>query len=286
MPVRQPAVAGRFYPADRARCVREIERCLPESPPSGLPERIVGGVVPHAGWAFSGPTAAKVFSSIASQFTPDTIVLLSAMHARGASQPALYGSGAWRTPLGEVPVDEALARALLTNDETFIDRPAAHAGEHSAEVQVPFIQYLFPKARILPIMMSPDQEAVSAGKALGQTIASAEQHVVVVGTSDLTHYGPSFYGFAPAGTGQDALDWVRDNDRRVIDLMLELKARKIVPEATAHHNACGGGAIAATVAAARKLGAEQGVLLEYTTSYDVRPQGIPSDFVGYAAVVF
>jgi hypothetical protein len=286
MPVRQPAVAGRFYPADRARCIREIERCLPDSLPSDLPERIVGGIVPHAGWAFSGPTAAKVFSAIASQFTPDTVVLLSAMHARGASQPALYGSGAWRTPLGEAPVDEELAQVLLSTDGEFVDRPAAHAGEHSAEVQVPFIQHLFPEAQILPIMMPPDQEAVSAGKVLGQTLAASDRRVVAVGTSDLTHYGPSFYGFAPAGTGQDALDWVRENDRRVIDLMLDLKARKIVPETTAHHNACGGGAIAATVAAARKLGAEEGVLLEYTTSYDVRPQGVPSDFVGYAAVVF
>lgn len=286
MPVRQPAVAGRFYPADRGRCRREIERCLPDSPPSGLPERIVGGVVPHAGWAFSGPTAAKVFSAIASQFTPDTVVLLSAMHARGASQPALYGSGAWRTPLGEAPVDEELAQVLLSADGDFVDRPAAHAGEHSAEVQVPFVQYLFPEARILPIMMPPDQEAVSAGKVLARVTSGSEKEIVVVGTSDLTHYGPSFYGFAPAGTGQEALDWVRDNDRRVIDLMLELKARQIVPETTAHHNACGGGAIAGTVAAARKLGAEEGVLLEYTTSYDVRPQGIPTDFVGYAAVVF
>lgn len=286
MPVRQPTVAGRFYPADRARCIREIERCLPDSPPSDLPQPIVGGIVPHAGWTFSGPTAAKVFSAIASQSTPDTVVLLSAMHARGASQPALYGSGAWRTPLGEAPVDEELAQALLSTDGEFVDRPAAHAGEHSAEVQVPFIQHLFPEAQILPIMMPPDQEAVSAGKVLGQTLAASDQRVVVVGTSDLTHYGPSFYGFAPAGTGQDALDWVRENDRRVIDLMLDLKARKIVPETTAHHNACGGGAIAATVAAARKLGAEEGVLLEYTTSYDVRPQGVPSDFVGYAAVVF
>ena len=286
MPVRQPAVAGRFYPADQARCRREIERCLPESPPSGLPERIVGGVVPHAGWAFSGPTAAKVFSAIASQFTPDTVVLLSAMHARGASQPALYGSGAWRTPLGEAPVDEDLAQALLRTEGEFIDRPAAHAGEHSAEVQVPFVQHLFPEAQILPIMMPPDQEAVSAGKSLARVISGSEKEIVVVGTSDLTHYGPSFYGFAPAGTGQDALDWVRDNDRRVIDLMLELKARQIVPETTAHHNACGGGAIAGTVAAARKLGAQEGVLLEYTTSYDVRPQGTPTDFVGYAAVIF
>jgi hypothetical protein len=198
----------------------------------------------------------------------------------------VYGSGAWLTPLGEAPIDEELAQALLAANGEFIDRPAAHASEHSAEVQVPFIQYLFPQARILPIMMPPDQDVVSAGKSLARTISTADRRVVVVGTSDLTHYGPSFYGFAPAGTGQAALEWVRDNDQRVIDLMLELKARKIVPETTAHHNACGGGAIAATVAAARKLGAEKGFLLEYTTSYDVRPQGIPSDFVGYAAVVF
>jgi AmmeMemoRadiSam system protein B len=186
-----------------------------------------------------------------------------------------------------VAIDEDLAQELLEEGQgALVDAPHAHAGEHSAEVQVPFIQFLFPEARILPIMMPPSHVVVAAGETIAHTVARSTREVVTVGTSDLTHYGARFYGFAPAGTGEAALEWVRGNDRRVIDLMLGLRAEEILPEANAHHNACGAGAVAATVAAARTLGSSHGVLLEYTTSHHVRPQGVASDFVGYTAVVF
>ena len=108
----------------------------------------------------------------------------------------------------------------------------------------------------------------------------------IVGTTDLTHYGRAYYGFAPAGAGERALEWARANDEQVLDLILAMRAEDIVAEAAAHHNACGGGAIAGTIAAARALGAEKGYLLEYTTSHDVMPRGPATDFVGYAAIVF
>jgi len=287
MRVRRPVVAGQFYPSDRAGCIRMIEECLPAQPLTGLPENIVAGVVPHAGWVFSGPTAAKVFAVIRSQFTPDTVVLLSANHRWGGFRPAVYGSGAWLTPLGEVEVDADLAQAVIQEGAgTIVDAPEAHAGEHSAEVQVPFIQYLFPQARILPILVSPDERAIEAGEAIARAIAASGKRAVVVGTSDLTHYGAMYYGFAPAGTGERALAWARANDERVIRLMLDMRAEEVIPETETHHNACGGGAIAATIAAARALGAQKGVLLEYTNSHQVMPRGPATDFVGYAAVVF
>jgi AmmeMemoRadiSam system protein B len=287
MRVRQPVVAGRFYPGGRAACLRAIEGCLPDGPPAGLPDRIVAGIVPHAGWVFSGPTAAKVFVAIQSQFTPDSVVLLSAMHGWGAVRPAVCADGAWATPLGEAAVDEDLARVLLEEAAgSLIDAPEAHAGEHSAEVQVPFIQHLFPQARILPVMVPTDDRAVSVGQAIARAVARSGKAVVVVGTTDLTHYGAQYYGFAPAGVGEPALEWVRANDKRVIDLMLQMRAAEVVAEAEGHRNACGAGAIAASVTAAGALDAQRGVLLEYTTSYHVDPRGPASDFVGYAAVVF
>lgn len=287
MRVRRPVVAGQFYPSDRTGCIRMIEECLPAQPLTGLPEMIVAGVVPHAGWVFSGPTAAKVFAAIKSQFIPETVVLLSADHRWGRFRPAVYGSGAWLTPLGEVEVAADLAQAVIREGAgRLVDAPEAHAGEHSAEVQVPFIQHLFPQARILPILVSPDELALEAGEAIARAIAAWGQRAVVVGTSDLTHYGAMYYGFAPAGTGERALAWARANDERVIRLMLEMRAEEVVPETETHHNACGGGAIAATIAAARALGAQKGVLLEYTNSHQVRPRGPATDFVGYAAVVF
>ncbi len=113
----------------------------------------------------------------------------------------------------------------------------------------------------------------------------------MVGTTDLTHYGATAYRFAPKGTGREALEWVKnENDRRMVDLMRELKAEEAVAEAAEHKNACGAGAVAATLGAARALGSQGGHLIEYTTSYDVlRDQlygDVVGDFVGYAGMVF
>lgn len=287
LPVRQPVVAGRFYPGDRMSCIRKIKQCLPSEADLELPERIVAGLVPHAGWDFSGAVAARVFAAIRSQGGVETFVLISAMHHLGAPHPAVYARGRWATPLGEVEVDEELAAAVLeAGAGLLVDSPEAHSGEHSAEVQVPFIQHLFPDARILPVLIPPDNDATRTGEVIGQVISKVQRLIAVVGTTDLTHYGAVYYGFAPAGTGESALEWVRSNDERVIDLIVDLRAEDIVAETSAHHNACGGGAIAGTVAAARTLGAEKGLLLEYTTSHHVMPRGPATDFVGYAAIVF
>jgi AmmeMemoRadiSam system protein B len=167
-----------------------------------------------------------------------------------------------------------------------VDAPEAHSGEHSAEVQVPFIQHLFPEARIVPILILPDENAPRVGEIIGETASVERRRVAIVGTTDLTHYGGRYYGFAPAGTGEQALEWVRANDMRVIDLIVTMEAEDIVAETATHRNACGGGAVAGTVAAARTLGAEKGYLLEYTTSHHVMPRGPATDFVGYASIVF
>jgi AmmeMemoRadiSam system protein B len=286
-PVRRPAVAGQFYPNDYTSCVRMIEQCLPARPSPDLPEKIVAGLVPHAGWVFSGAVAARVFAAIHTQGTPETFVLLSAVHRWGAPRSAVYARGRWATPLGEVEVDEELAAAVIEGgDGLLINSPEAHSGEHSVEVQVPFIQYLFPEAKILPILIPPDEDAARAGAVVGQAVSAAHKPTAVVGTTDLTHYGATYYGFAPAGTGERALEWVRANDERVINLILSMQAEEILPETAGHHNACGGGAVAGTIAAARALGAEKGYLLEYTTSHHVAPRGPATDFVGYAAIVF
>jgi len=287
LPVRLPVVAGQFYPGDRESCVRMIKQCLPAGPSPDLPGKIVAGLVPHAGWVFSGAVAARVFAAIHARGAPETFFLLSAVHRWGGARSAVYARGRWATPLGEVEVDEELATDVLkAGADLLADSPEAHTGEHSVEVQVPFVQYLFPKSKIVPVLIPPDDNAAHVGEVIGQAIHTAQKSVVIVGTTDLTHYGRTYYGFAPAGTGERALEWVRANDERVIGLILALRAEDVVTETTTHHNACGGGAVAATVAAARTLGAEKGYLLEYTTSHHVMPQGPATDFVGYAAIVF
>jgi len=153
------------------------------------------------------------------------------------------------------------------------------------EVQMPFLRYFFPAAKIVPIRISPDNKAGRLGHRIGEVIARSKKKIVVIGSTDLTHYGDD-YGFAPAGRGRKALEWMEDNDSRMIKLALNLESEAIVEEARSHYNSCGSGALAATIAAAGALGAKKGVLLEYTTSFNVSPEPEFYRAVGYAGMVF
>ncbi len=292
MMVRQPAVAGRFYPRNRHACEDAIKKMFVPQDFPDVPDHPVGGVVPHAGWLFSGDTAFTVYRAIESRRRPATFVLMGAAH-RPLAGNALFPEGAWQSPLGEVPIDERLASDILgragVGDLLSAD-PSAHEAEHSLEVQLPLLQYLFPDVRIVPILLAADDTAVALGRVVGETIRDRRADAVCIGSSDLTHYGPS-YGFTPQGLGEAAIRWVRDeNDRRMLRLMETLDAEQIVPEARTHMNACGAGAIAATVAAVRVLGATAGHVIRYTTSFDVLRDRMGQDdyqaAVGYPGVVF
>lgn len=290
MQTRKPIVAGQFYPDRHDACVDEINDCLKQAVMSeSLPETIVAGIVPHAGWAFSGPLAAMVFSAVKQQHEKvHTFVIFGAAHSYFGKSPAVYGSGSWTTPLGEIVIDEGLADAILSTD-TAVSSPDAHKSEHSIEVQVPFIQYLFAGAKILPILVPPTKQAVTLGRVVGDIIsADRERKIVCIGSTDLTHYGPH-YGFTPMGTGSDALQWASEvNDRQFIDLALELEPEKMLSGAAESCNACGAGAAAAAAAAAKKLGKTKGLLLAHTNSNEImlRMGSSSADSVGYAAIVF
>jgi AmmeMemoRadiSam system protein B len=292
MAVRQPFRAGSFYPAERAECEAELSRCMGAVGPAFSKEparRCVAVIAPHAAWAYSGTTAAHSFSSIAAANPlPRTVVIVGAVHVSGVYRASLMTTGSWKTPLGEIEINSALAGAIRKRDPNLIaDDAWVHRVEHSIEVLLPFIQKVVPGARFVPLMVPPLREASRVGMALAEAIASIDEPAVIVGSTDLTHYGEDTYGFAPAGSGFESLEWVKqENDRRMIDLMLRMRPDDVVEEARAHHNACGAGAIAATLVAAKALGAKKGQLLRYTTSYDERPEGPPRDFVGYASVLF
>ena len=286
MAIRHPVVAGTFYPGDEAGARREVQRTLQQAKMVELPGPIRAGVVPHAGWSFSGVTAAHFFRALGGQEPPDTFILLGAVHRWGVDAAAIYPSGRWQTPLGRIRIDEPLAEeAVYLGANTFARAPEVHDDEHSIEVQIPFIQHLYPEALILPVAVPPESEAQKVGRLLAQAAEGLGRRAVAVGSSDLTHYGPR-YGMAPAGTGEAALEWTHRNDRRIIDWMLEMRADEVLREAEAHHNACGAGAIAAAIAFAQHTGANKATLLAYTTSHEVMPMGAPSDMVGYAAVAF
>ncbi|HHT9117721.1 MAG TPA: AmmeMemoRadiSam system protein B [Candidatus Hypogeohydataceae bacterium YC38] len=285
MVVRSPVATG-FYPEVAGVCKAAVERHLKKaSQYQAQRKAIVAGIVPHAGWMYSGDTAAAVFASIKSR--PDVFLLFGSVHISGISSPAIMTEGSWETPLGEVEVDSDLARGFLkVAGGLVVENTEGHLMEHSIEVQVPFIQHLFPEAKIVPIMVPPIREACSLGKRAAEFIKGQGREVMTLGTSDLTHYGYR-YGLHTMGSGKKALEWVKNiNDKRIIDLCLSMAQEEIVPEATINYNACGPGALAATVSYARTLGVERGELLHYTTSYDVEPVGEPSDFVGYAAMIF
>ena len=280
--IRQP-YARNFYPGD---CRIQIEQFLKGYEPPEEPARAVAGIVPHAGWVFSGAVAAKVFKCISVKTNPDTFILLGAVHTWSPRGNSIYSRGAWTTPLGDVKIDEEVAAALiqaLAGD--VIEDPEAHAGEHSLEVQVPFIKFLCPEAKIVPIAIPPDEDAHITGRRLGEAASGMGKKIVVVGTTDLTHYGDP-YGFTPFGYGSEAKKRMEESDARIIELALRMRAADIRKEAQKSHNACGSGALAATVAAAKAMGAAKGHLLEYTTSHDVMAEGEFDMAVGYAGILF
>jgi AmmeMemoRadiSam system protein B len=289
-PRRSPIVAGQFYPARHNSCVDEINECLQEEKPAeSLPETIVAGIVPHAGWTFSGQLAAMVFSSIKQRHdNVNTFIIFGAAHGYYGSSPAVYDKGSWLTPLGEVTVDEELADAVLKSGAAVGDSEA-HQDEHSIEVQLPFIQHLFPDAEILPILTPPNEQAISLGEVVGDIIKQQQKKIVCIGSTDLTHYGPR-YGFTPMGTGANALQWASGvNDKEFIDFAVELQPLKMLASAAENYNACGAGAAAAAVAAAKKLGRTKGLLLAHTNSNEVMLEKMgygSTEAVGYAAIVF
>ena len=281
MTVRKPA-APQFYAGDCSRMAAEFLRGF--APPAE-PDPVVAAVVPHAGWQYSGAVAAKVYESIRQKQQVQTVVFLGAMH-RWAGGTAVCTLGVWATPLGEIAIDEELAgRIVEESGGLATDNPQAHDGEHSIEVQLPFVKLLFPHARIVPISVSPDDSAVPFGKCVGEVLKTWPHPAVVVGSTDLTHYGDA-YRFTPWGYGKAAYREMRANDSRLLRLAEEMDADAILTEARRSHSACGPGALAATVAAASVLGARRGRLIEYTTSFDVVPDAEFHMAVGYAGVLY
>ncbi|MBW2055988.1 MAG: AmmeMemoRadiSam system protein B [Deltaproteobacteria bacterium] len=283
MALRKPDYAGSWYPASPEQCRREIERYEERARElSVTPDETVGGIVPHAGWYYSGEVACAVLKSIARWSSPETVVIFG-MHLGPASDHVIMAEGAWETPLGILEIDEVLSRELTESFDFVEETPSFYEPDNTIEVQLPFVKYFFPESRILPVGVAPRAEALEIGERVADLLAKREGQGVVVGSTDLTHYGPN-YGFAPRGTGEKAVEWVRNNnDKRMTDLMVQMNPSAMLQEARSSRNACCVGAAAAAVAAVKRLGCRAGELLVYRTSYDIEPS---TSFVGYAGVVY
>ena len=253
--LRRPAVAGSWYPGTADGIGNEVDGYLAAAAVVPPPGRLVGLVSPHAGLRYSGPVAAYGYALLRGR-SALTVVLVGPSHHVGFDGAAVYERGAWETPLGRAPIDEEIAAALLAAGESLVfadDR--VHRDEHSLEMQMPFLQRVVPSLRIVPILMGSQSRVEVEGLSRALEKALAGRDVVLVASSDLSHYEP-----APVANRLDAV--VVDQVARYDDgaLLERLEARRNV--------ACGGGPIAAVMRAARALGADRAAVLRYADSGD------------------
>lgn len=284
--IRPAAFAGSWYPAGAAACEKEIQNFLKEPGFPKIPAaRYIGDIVPHAGWYFSGSLACRVIHALRgqnSQPEPDVIVVFG-MHMHPGSQPVIMTKGAWETPFGEIDIAADLAEDLTGQFSFQTETPDHFTPDNTIELQLPFVKYFFPSARLLSIGVPPADIAVKIARSISETARKSNISLKIVGSTDLTHYGPN-YGFAPMGSGQKAADWVRDNnDKTAIDHMLAMDPEKLIADSLARSNACCSGAAAAAITASKHLGATRGHLAGYCSSYDKHPG---DSFVGYAGILF
>jgi AmmeMemoRadiSam system protein B len=283
MKVRKSLFSGSWYPGNASACEKEIKSFLKEYCTETISDRpLTGGIVPHAGWYFSGSIACNVIHCLTREKSPDVFVIFG-MHLNSGSPAYIMTEGAWETPFGVIEIENALARELCEKFSFQIETAERFTQDNTIELQLPFIKYFFKDAKIVPIGAPPTKDSLEMGKTVVAISKQLGLQLKVIGSTDLTHYGPN-YGFMSHGRGASAVDWVRnENDRRVIDAMLTMEPEKVIKESTANQNACCGGAAATAIAAAKALGAQKAETIAYATSHDKSPG---DSFVGYVGIVF
>jgi hypothetical protein len=279
-PTRPPAVAGEFYPSDRAALADIVDSSLASAnaPLGGPPVAIVS---PHAGYSFCGRIIAEAWRQ-ARRHVFDLIVILGPNHSlAGFDRVSVWARGAWRTPLGLTAVDGGAARALLDLlPRRCVSDPLPHQYEHSIEIQLPFAQRLFPLAAVLPVVVgcSEPDACAQLGAAIAEVVRP--RRALIVASSDLSHY--------PEKADAERVD------RATLAAVAALDSRGFERTISSHMGsgvpglvtcACGAAPIAAAMTAARQLGAGRGTILAYANSADV-PFGDPHAVVGYGAVAF
>jgi AmmeMemoRadiSam system protein B/AmmeMemoRadiSam system protein A len=277
--VRQPAVAGKFYPADEQQLTRAIAAFLAKAhPPCG--ERPVVMIVPHAGYIYSGQIAADGYRQ-ASDYPYELVVIIGTNHTQPPFEGvSVYAGTGYRTPLGIAEIDQKTAAALRDFDSSFSFRSAVHAREHSVEVQVPFVQAVFPEVKIVVAVAGSSSPALAAklGKALATVLAG--RRALVVASSDLSHY-PQAADARAADT--ELLRAIVGGDPRAV--LAEVDRQMNLGRPGLSTCACGLGPILTAMHAADHLGARGAHVISYAHSGDAAV-GQPDRVVGYGAVVF
>jgi len=278
MRIRKPAVAGLFYEGTPESLKKRLEWCfkhklgpgkLPRVNPRGS-RRMVGLVVPHAGYMYSGPVAANAYYALALDGIPEIFIILGPNHQGVGSLIATCESEVWQTPLGDVLVDTRLAKEIVKESGIVDIDDEAHKYEHSIEVQLPFLQYVYRSSfKIVPITMM--LQDIESSKVLGNALAKVlkESNAVIIASSDFTHYEPH--------------DVAKSKDMKAIEKILRLDSEGLFDVVRRNNiTMCGVGPVATMLTAAKLLGASVTQLLRYATSGDIT--GDKAQVVGYGAI--
>lgn len=278
---RKRSLPRGWYPWDGKDCEKEIESYLEGwSPSHSLSGKGVGGIVPHAGWYFSGKLSTRVFYSLRSKSKVDLVVLYGG-HLGPESLPQIVMEEAWETPLGDIAIHIDLAKSLMKRIDSKKESPSS--GDNTIEIQLAMVKYFFPEAKLLAIRSPISPKAISLGKEVAALTKEEGLSILAIGSTDLTHYGPN-YGFLKKGIGPSAVEWVKkENDKGFVDHALKMDAEGLIKHGLENDSACSAGAAAAAMATCQSLGAEKGILLDYYTSYDILPD---ESFVGYAGILY
>jgi MEMO1 family protein len=267
-PVRQPAVAGRFYPRDAEVLLQGVRSYLAQ-PRKQKPVRALGCLAPHAGYMYSGHVAGAVFAALE---IPELCLVMCPNHTGKGLPLAIVSEGAWETPLGDVPIAREFAASLKQACPLLEEDSTAHRTEHAAEVELPFLQSLQPNLKFVPIALGTGRFELLAqlGRAIAEVIAAQTAHVLIVASSDMNHYE------------SDAI--TRAKDQSAIEPILRLDARALHDVVMQQQiSMCGFGPAVAMLTATKKLGATSAELVKYATSGDV--SGDRDLVVGYAGVI-
>lgn len=270
--MREPVVAGQFYPLHKDDLLKQLEQCFSISGKPGRSKnenKIVAAVCPHAGYIYSGSTAAYSYKALKEDRVPETFVIIGPNHSGVGPGVSIYPEGEWETPLGKVEIDADLAKKI--SDKDFTLDTEAHAYEHSIEVQIPFLQHVYETDfKVVPICLM-DQRLNSMknlGKKLSEVLDS-EKHVVIAST-DFSHYVPYQSAY--------------ERDLRAINTIKNLDENALFDTISEFDvSMCGPGAVVSAIVYAKNVGAKTGELLKYQTSGDVT--GDKGAVVGYGAIV-
>ena len=275
--LRLPAVAGSFYPASQKALSSQVGHFIDSADLKPAEGKLIGLIAPHAGYVYSGHVAGHAYKQLAGQ-SFDTVVLVGLSHRYRIGGAAIYARGAFRTPLGDIEIDEDLAAEIMHLNSDVVDLPPAHANEHSLEVQLPFLQHVLSDFRIVPILLQDDsiENVIPLGQAIVEAIG--DRSALLIGSTDLCHY--PVYEEARK-SDQVVIEAIGHFDTDYLREQMD-EYMRTHPVRELHCMMCSTGAIYATMRAAKALGGNRIEVLKAANSGDV-PIGQHDQVVGYMA---